>query len=54
MFYITGFLIIVVALVNYFIEMSWFNTVTTQQIFILGAIIVAMGSVINTVFQFRK
>ncbi len=53
-FYIVGFLIIAIALVNYFTEMNWFDSVIIQQVFILGAIVVACGSVINTIFQFRK
>jgi len=54
LFYIIGFLIIAIALVNYFTEMNWFDSVIIQQVFILGAIVVACGSVINTIFQFRK
>ena len=53
-FYIVGFFTICLALVNYFGEMNWFDTVVNQQVFIFGAIIVAIGSVINTIFQFKK
>jgi len=52
--YLIGLLVIAIALTNYFTIVSWFDSVTTQQVFILGAILVAFGSVVNTIFQFKK
>jgi len=54
LFYIIGFLIIAIALVNYFTEVNWLDSVVIQQVFVLGAIVVACGSVINTIFQFSQ
>jgi len=52
--YIIGFLVIGVALFNYVGKMNWFDLVVSQQIFISGAILVALGSVVNTIYQFKK
>ncbi len=53
-FYAIGFSTISVALFNYLGEKNWFDSVASQQIFIFGGILVAVGSVINTLFQFKK
>ncbi len=53
-FYLSGFIVILIALVNYFVDTPFINTLLMQQLFIAGAIIVAIGSVINTLFQFGK
>lgn len=53
-FYIVGFAVILTALGNYFSATEFINTLLMQQLFIGGAIIVAVGSVINTLFQFKK
>jgi len=53
-FYTIGFMVILVAMVNYFIAMPFMSSLMMQQLFIAGAIIVAIGSVTNTLFQFSK
>ena len=53
-FYTVGFTTILAAMVNYFIATPFFSPLLMQQLFIGGAIIVAVGSVINTLFQFAK
>lgn len=53
-FYSAGFMIILTAMVNYFIATPFISALLMQQLFIAGAIIVAIGSVINTLFQFAK
>jgi len=54
LFYVIGFILIAIALYRYFYDFECNSIVLTQQLFIGGAIIVAVGSVINTLFQFRK
>ena len=53
-FYTVGFMIILAAMVNYFTATHFVSPLQMQQLFIGGAIIVAIGSVINTLFQFAK
>lgn len=53
-FYIVGFAIIIVAIANYLSTVPFMEILLMQQLFITGAIVVAIGSVINTLFQFGK
>ena len=53
-FYAVGFTLIIVGMVSFFSKEIQISAVLTLQIFIAGAIIVACGSVINTIFQFKK
>jgi len=53
-FYLIGLLTIIVALTNSSMEYFMLSGLHTQQLFIGGAIIVAIGSVINTLHQFKK
>jgi len=53
-FYVAGFTLIIIGMVSFFSKAIQISAVLTLQIFIAGAIIVACGSVINTVFQFKK
>jgi hypothetical protein len=43
-----------IAYANFSIEFEWFKLLKTQQLFILGAIVVAIGSVINMIDQFKN
>lgn len=53
-FYLVGFVILGCCLLIYFQFPNWLSAVRLQQVFIAGAIIVAVGSVINTIYQFGK
>lgn len=53
-FYTIGFSILIVALILFFNFKNLLSLVQIQQAFIGGAIIVAIGSVINTLYQFKK
>ncbi len=53
-FYAFGFIILIIALINFFTGAIGFENILTQQLFIGGAIVVALGSVINTVYQFKS
>ena len=53
-FYLVGFVILGSCLLIYFRFPNWLPIVVLQQTFIAGAIIVAIGSVINTIYQFGK
>ncbi len=53
-FYAAGFTLLVGAMLLYFYFPKLFIPATLQQIFIGGAIIVATGSVINTISQFSS
>ncbi len=53
-FYLIGALLIIVALSNLVVSTAYMKNIEMQQLFIIGAIIVAIGSVINTFYQFRK
>jgi len=53
-FYLVGFVVLLGAMSSYFIVQIKTDQVLIQQAFILGAIIVAIGSVINTVYQFKS
>jgi hypothetical protein len=52
--YLLGFVGISVALVNYSVEQPFLADLTMQQLFLAGAIVVAIGSVINTLFHFGR
>ncbi|MBV1910942.1 MAG: hypothetical protein KUG78_16705 [Kangiellaceae bacterium] len=52
--YILGFITIGIALANYFSNLLLMEELIMLQLFILGAIIVAIGSVVNTIYQFKK
>ena len=52
--YVIGLILIAFALFRYFNFKELSSAVLTQQLFILGAIIVAIGSVVNTLYQFKK
>jgi|GEM_PF-2206750 len=57
-FYLVGFIILLSALFLFFYQVSLFGQnilepFRLQQLFIAGAIIVAIGSVINAVYQFK-
>ncbi|TQV89242.1 hypothetical protein [Aliikangiella coralliicola] len=51
--YCVGFAILIAALIVYFYFSNLIEPVRLQQIFIGGAIVVVVGSVINTLYQFR-
>ncbi|MFT6731981.1 MAG: hypothetical protein ACJAS9_000156 [Polaribacter sp.] len=53
-FYAIGLVLIIIGLLSFFSESKLMSAVLTQQVFISGAIIVACGSVINTIFQFKN
>ncbi len=53
-FYLVGFIVILTATANFFMTVAFMGTLLMQQLFIGGAIIVAIGSVINSLFQFRQ
>ena len=53
-FYLVGFVVLLGAMSSYFIVQIKTDQVLIQQAFIIGAIIVAIGSVINTVYQFKS
>lgn len=52
-FYTIGFIILMATLAVYFYIPSMVSVILLQQAFIGGAIIVAIGSIINTIFQFK-
>jgi len=52
--YLVGFVILGVCLLIYFKFPDWVPMFRLQQAFIGGAIIVAIGSVINTIYQFGR
>jgi len=54
LFYLVGFIIIVISYLNYDNGYQWFTTLETQQFFIFGAIVVAIGSIINSLYQFKS
>ena len=45
--YIMGFVLIAVSMAEFYLNLHWFAEVMRQQIFIAGAITVAIGSLIN-------
>jgi len=53
-FYLLGLLFLSIAVVNYLSEAPFIEDILMQQIFIVGAVIVTLGSVFNTLFQFKK
>jgi len=53
-FYLIGFIVILTAMANFFAVSVFLSTLLMQQLFIGGAILVAIGSVINTLAQFSK
>ena len=52
-FYFVGLLFIIPAMILFFYFPSLLTPVRLQQLFLLGAILVAVGSVVNTIFQFK-
>lgn len=52
-FYLVGFFILAIAMLVFFYLPSLLNPVHVQQGFIAGAIIVAMGSVVNLIVQLK-
>ena len=50
-FYIIGFIAIGLAMASYFKYLNFLNQLQLQQLFLGGAIIVAIGSVVNTLHQ---
>ena len=53
-FYLVGILLIAISIYRYLQDFSCSSIVLTQQLFIVGAIVVALGSVINTLYHFKK
>jgi len=54
LFYLIGFIIVTLSMIIFFNYPSLVAPVRLQQAFIGGAIIVALGSVINTIHQFKR
>ena len=59
LFYCIGFLTILVAMYLFFKQPRFMSAdndqlILMQQVFIAGAIIVALGSVINNIYQFKR
>ncbi len=52
--YLIGFLIIAVALINYWMSDPFISDVRMLQVFLAGAIVVAVGSVLNSLYQFKR
>lgn len=52
-FYFFGFIILIIAMLLFFYFPNKIESIRMQQLFILGAIIVAIGSIINTIHQFK-
>ena len=52
-FYVIGLLLLSVSISCMLFFATLFDAVRLQQVFLLGAIIIAVGSVINTLYQFR-
>ncbi|MET1256120.1 hypothetical protein [Aliikangiella maris] len=53
-FYFVGFLILIVAMILLRNPPQYLSSTTLQQLFIGGALIVTLGSVINTFYQFKS
>lgn len=53
-FYLIGFIVITTALIFYFNSTTLINHIQIQQLFIAGAIVVAIGSVINNLSHFKR
>jgi len=53
-FYLVGFVFLTGAMASYFIEQIVIDHLLIQQTFIVGAIVVAIGSVINTIYQLKN
>ena len=53
-FYFFGLILLLIAIANYLIKLPFMGDLLMQQLFFVGAVIVALGSVINTLFQFKK
>jgi len=53
-YYAIGFLLLITALAIFFYWPSLLKPIRLQQLFIVGAIIVSVGSVINCVYQFKS
>ncbi len=52
--YLAGFVLIIVSMYFLLSESQLLSIVLLQQIFIVGAIVVTLGSAINLYYQFRK
>lgn len=52
-FYLTGFIVLLISMLLAFYIPNTVNPITIKQIFIGGAIIIVIGSVINSVYQFN-
>lgn len=53
-FYLVGFVIIITSMILYFYYPDLIDSIRLQQAFIGGAIIVVIGSVVNTLHQFKR
>ncbi len=53
-FYLSGFSIIGFSLWLFYEKIKWLDSVQLQQLFILGALVVTIGSAINIFTQFKK
>ena len=52
-FYCLGFFMLAISLYCFFYRPDLIEPILNQQLFIAGAIIVATGSVINNLYQFK-
>lgn len=52
-FYGLGFLLILISLMLFFNQANYLPLIRLQQLMIAGAVIVAIGSVINNLYQFK-
>ncbi len=52
--YLLGLIGILISLFNYFSPTPFLDKVTMLQVFLAGAIVVAIGSVINSLYQFKR
>lgn len=52
--YSLGFALIIFALLHQFFDWQWLSVVRNQQVFIIGAIIVAAGSLFNWILPLIK
>ncbi|WP_144392534.1 hypothetical protein [Pleionea sediminis] len=52
--YLIGFIIISVTMAHQFLNWNWLSVKTNQQIFIVGALTVAVGSLLNWILPLLK
>ncbi len=50
--YIIGFTIISITVAHQYFQWQWMSSQTNQQVFIIGALIVACGSLLNWILPF--